>query len=336
MSDPSRLLEELADATRLNEGPEGVRKVLRAIYRSGPVPIRELARDLGIPVPVVAAVRGELETRGLAVRETGVKLTSLGVEILETACGIACKQRFTITSVTLLPEGVLSLVQEFAKIVEARPGADFTLDQSHATAETSIRRALYLYEHDAIEGRTILFLGDDDLTSIAVGLVSRHLGIKPARLVVLDVDDRLTGYIAACKEELHPVETVCRDLREALPESLMGKADVFFTDPPYTIDGLRLFGCRGVSALKQEVGKLGFVSFGHKSPSEGVAIGQTLSGLGLSLVEITPDFNQYDGAQLLAGSSQMIRLVYGGSSHLSGEFYKGPLYTRDVRGKKRG
>ena len=66
MSDPSRLLEELADATRLNEGPEGVRKVLRAIYRSGPVPIRELARDLGIPVPVVAAVRGELETRGLA------------------------------------------------------------------------------------------------------------------------------------------------------------------------------------------------------------------------------------------------------------------------------
>ena len=329
------LLAELAEATRLQEGAEGIRRVLRSIYREGPVPIRDLARDLGIPVPVVAAVRGELEKRGLAVRDVGVALTDEGITALQASAGIASRESFTLNGVFDLPDALWPLVDRFRAIASERPEADVTLDQSHATPETAIRRAAYLFEHDAIEGRSIIFLGDDDLTSIAVGLLSEHLGVRPERLVVCDVDDRLTRFIEQTAGDTVPVEVVHHNLRNPLDKNLVGAFDAFFTDPPYTIPGLDLFCKRGVAALGQEVGKMGFASFGHKGPQDTVGIGATLSGRQLAVIEIIPDFNRYDGAQLLAGSSQMIRVVSAGSSTVSGDVYSGPLYTRDMR-KRRG
>ncbi len=336
MAEASDLLEELAAATRLHEGSEGVRKILRSVFRTGPVPIRDLARDLGIPVPVVAAVRGELEKRKLAVRESGVMLTEQGVKALAGASGIACRARFEITSVLDLPESVLPLVSRFAELAEGRPGADVSLDQSHATAETAIRRALYLYENDAVEGRSLVFLGDDDLTSIAVGLVSEFLNVRPRRLTVLEVDDRLLSFLSETSGQPCPIDPVQHDLRQPIPAELADQFDVFFTDPPYTIPGLRLFVERGIRALRPEVGKLGFVSFGRKSPAESVEIGRALSDLGLASVEVVPDFNRYDGAQLLAGTSQMIRTVFGGQEAGANEAYEGLLYTRDAHRKPRG
>jgi predicted methyltransferase len=335
-TDGADLLAELATATRLQEGPEGVRKILRSIFRLGPVPIRDLARDLGIPVPVVAAVRGELEKRKLATRESGVALTDAGVEALGAGSGIACKARYKVTSVLDLPELVLPLVSEFSDIAEHRPDVDVSLDQSHATAETAIRRAIYLFEHDAIEGRSLLFLGDDDLTSIAVGLLSKQLAIRPSRITVLDTDDRLVSFILKSAPAECPVETILHDLRHPIPTAILSQFDAFFTDPPYTTEGLELFSSRGVSAFRPEVGKLGFVSFGRKSPGDTVEIGRILASLGLGVVEVIPEFNRYEGAQLLAGSSQMIRVVFSGGATVGDSSYEGPLYTRDKRKPSRG
>ena len=330
------LLLELAEAARLEEGPEGIRKILRAIFRMGPVPIRDLARYLGIPVPVVAAVRGELEKRGLATRDSGLALSETGIEALEDAAGIACRARFQVTSVNDLSESVLPLVPEFMDIAEDRPEVDVSLDQSHATAETAIRRAVYLFENDGIEGRKLLFLGDDDLTSVAVGLLSDHLGIRPQNLTVLDADERLVTFLRDSGTDTCPIETHHHDLRQPIPGSLVDSYDAFFTDPPYTIEGLRLFLSRATEALRSGVGPLGFVSFGRKSPQDTVAIGRVLADLGLGCVEMVPEFNRYEGAQMLAGSSQMIRVVSSGEGTASGDSYEGPLYTRDKRKQSRG
>jgi predicted methyltransferase len=333
--DGAGLLEDLATATRLHEGPEGIRKILRTIFRMGPVPIRDLARDLGIPVPVVAAVRGELEKRKLAIRASGVALTDDGVEALEAGSGISCKVRFKVTSVLDLPGSILALVPVFSDIADHRPEVDVSLDQSHATAETAVRRAIYLFEHDAIEGRSLLFLGDDDLTSVAVGLLAQHLDIKPRRITVLDTDDRLVSFLRESAPAECPIETIHHDLRHPVPDSITAQFDAFFTDPPYTTEGLKLFVSRGVKALRPEVGKLGFVCFGRKSPKDAVAAGGVLAELGLGTVEVIPDFNRYDGAQLLAGSSQMIRVVFSGDAPAGNDAYEGPLYTRDKRGQPR-
>ena len=63
--DGTRLLREVANAARLAEGPEGVRRVLRTVIQGGVVPLRDVAHRVGLPVPAVSAVRRELEKRGL-------------------------------------------------------------------------------------------------------------------------------------------------------------------------------------------------------------------------------------------------------------------------------
>lgn len=53
-------------------------------------------------------------------------------------------------------------------------------------------------------------------------------------------------------------------------------------------------------------------------------------------VEIVPDFNRYDGAQVPGGVSQMIRTVASSRPHsrIQGT-YAGPLYTADWKRDRR-
>ena len=330
------LLSDVAEAARLAEGPEGVRRVLRTILRRGPVPIREVARDLGIPVPVVAAVRGELESRGLLTRGAGISLTDEGLRLVEDEVGLKCRRIFSVEAPSIPLE--LAIVSDaLSNLAIHRPDVDRTLDQSHATIETAIRRAVYLYENDALEGRRLLFLGDDDLTSLSVALTARELGLGRLKVCVADVDARLVAFIneIASAEGL-PIEAFQHDLRLPFPESRAGTFDTFFTDPPYTLAGLALFISRGVEALIPEVGKQAFICFGRRSPAETSGMVDRILRSGLAPVEILPTFNDYVGAQLLAGQSQMIRCVCTGSGEaiVAGR-YDGPIYTADFR-KGRG
>jgi predicted methyltransferase len=229
------------------------------------------------------------------------------------------------------------LRQTLAEIGRNRPGVDVTLDQSHATPETALRRALLMYENDAMEGRDILILGDDDLLSVALGLFKSALsageGAAPGRIVALDVDGRLVEYISEVSErEGIGLESIAHDLREPLPAELQAAFDVFATDPPYTVEGLEVFVSRAVQALKPEKGKQGFISFAHKSPDQMVRVQRKLAEMGLFAKRVVPAFNQYEGAQILAGSSQMIHLISTSSTRptLTGS-YGGPMYTRDLK-----
>jgi hypothetical protein len=106
---------------------------------------------------------------------------------------------------------------------------------------------------------------------------------------------------------------------------------VFFTDPPYTLPGLELFVSRGVDALRTGAGKQGYVCFGQRTPIETAEAIGALAGMGLAPAEIVPDFNRYEGAQVLAGVSQMLRTVATPrlEPRISGT-YRGPLYTADA------
>jgi hypothetical protein len=55
------LLDRVAEATSLREGTTGVAQVLRIVHQEGKVTLRDLSHRLGLPIPVLAAVRGELE-----------------------------------------------------------------------------------------------------------------------------------------------------------------------------------------------------------------------------------------------------------------------------------
>ena len=329
--DGARLLREVANAARLAEGPEGVRRVLRTIIQGGVVPLRDVAHRVGLPVPAVSAVRRELEKRGLLQRGRGIQLTDAGTKLVEGDLGISCRRRFPRPDYPSLPLDMEEVLRRMGRFCDGRPAVDRTLDQSHATPQTAIRRALYLYENDALEGRDILVLGDDDLTSLAICVVSEFLGLRTGLIVALEIDSRLVAYLTeAVRGMRHAVDIVQHDLRGPLPADLRAAFDVFFTDPPYTLSGLKLFVSRGLEALGTDAGKQGYVCFGQRTPGDTAEAIGTLAGMGMAPAEIVPDFNRYDGAQVLAGVSQMIRTVAAPRSEsVVRGFYRGPLYTAD-------
>ncbi len=326
----SDLLCSVALDAQLSEGPEGVRQFLRCVYRaSRPIPIGDLARSCQLPLPVAAAVRGELEKRNLIERRGGIAFTEKG-KALAFDLGFSSIRRFTRPAYPELGEEFRVLIRRMELFCQDRPRVAVELDQSHATAETVLRRAVYMFEQDAIEGRNLIILGDDDLTSLAIRLVAEHLEIESPGLVVLECDTRLVDYLTEACEGDSGCTVLKHDLRENLPHDLLGRFDVFLTDPPYTIEGLKLFVSRGVEALQPVVRKQGFLCFGNRTPSDMSLVVRILSEMGLAPIEILPNFNTYVGAQVLAGVSQMIHtvstseLLPGISGH-----YTGPLYTAD-------
>ncbi|MSS70445.1 MAG: putative methyltransferase [Candidatus Latescibacteria bacterium] len=333
--DLATLLSDVAAATDLREGEEGVRAILSVVGRAGALSLRDLARRVRMPVPVVAAVRRELEKRGLLDRRGGLALSGKGLDLVDVEMDAApgCRCPACDGEGFVIPEAFSPLLYRLREMAADRPAVDVTLDQSHAAPETALRRALYLRESEALD-RDLLVLGDDDLTSLAVGLLRRQLHLK-GRLAVAEIDPRLVACLRRVSDaEGFDIEVHPHDLRAPLPGPLIGTFDAFLTDPPYTLEGLRLFVSRGGSALRPGVGRQAFICFGHRSPDEQREVVRTISDAGLGIVEMRPAFNRYDGAQLLAGVSAMIRAVTTSHTVPPEDPYNGPLYTADKNSRQ--
>ena len=163
--------------------------------------------------------------------------------------------------------GIIEFDDIIAKLklyMEQRPIPNTSLDQAFGKPVTAIRRAYFMLQNDDLEGRKILLLGDDDFTSLAIALLNITVDIT-----VLDIDMRLTDVIEKiANENNYGVNCLIHDLRKPLPDNLIEQFDTIFTDPPYTIPGLRLFLSRAVQALKREKGRKIYLAFPHRAPEE--------------------------------------------------------------------
>ncbi len=320
-------LSELAGRMTLKEGEEAVRRVLREIHRRGKVGTKDLARATRLPTPVAAAIRRELEKAGLVARKGGAVLTETGKEFVEGVLGMVADHRKTEGSTGIAPvhEPILEKLRGYSS---RRPSADPKLDQAHATPETALRRALYMLDGGNLAGRNVLFLGDDDLTSVAAGLLNVAKGIT-----VVDIDGRLLETITEISgEEGLGIECVLHDLREPLPEELRGAFDTFLTDPPYTLPGLELFMSRGIQALGWRKTSTAYLAYPDKPPLEMLEAHGAINWMGLFVDELIPRFNMYIGAEILGNTTSMFRLVVTGEARpiVTGQFYGG-IYTGELR-----
>ena len=109
------ILEEVAEATSLREGAAGVRRVIecaaagRGAGAIEGVPLKELARAAGLPLPVASAVRRELEKLGLFDRGGGVRLTEPAADLaVALAIGSAVVDRPLLPSLMAVGEVGLS------------------------------------------------------------------------------------------------------------------------------------------------------------------------------------------------------------------------------------
>lgn len=315
-------IEEVKTKVRLQEGVQVIEQLLVASYMRPGISTKELARHTYLPVPITAAIKKELIKAGALIQERGVRCTSAGKLYVEQQLGyggidIDLYQTLLAGEADWQME-LSDVLARLTEILDQRPQVDVQIDHS-------------------LIGKNILCVGDDDLVSISLGLLLKRLfpNAKEQRagLTVMDIDERFLRFIGdmAARED---ISVTCRyvDLRWPLPQEWTGQYDCFFTDPPYTLQGLTLFLSRGLSALKPEKGCPIFLSYAHKSPDFTWSMQREFVRMGLSVRQVQLHFNQYIGAQMIGNSGQMIVLTTTEFAEppIKGSF-EDELYTGEVR-----
>jgi predicted methyltransferase len=333
LTEQGRITGEVAAAVGLAEGALGVEAVLSALARLEPVSIRRLSRAVQLPVPIVASICGELRQRGIVSARRPAQLTVHGRRLfahgrLRLTDAASCPTCGGLGA--MLPGELSGVAAELAKISRQAPPPNLQLDQCHCTVGTKLRRVLAMHEADALVGRRILLLGDDDLVSLAIALVVRDFGAAETvtELAVLDVDDAVVDFIRTRLSGVRfPVACLRHDLRDPLPADLECRFDTVLTDPPYTMEGARLFLTRAAEALCGAGGNV-FFSFGSRRPGASFQVQQEIGALGFAIRRLQPDFNEYVGAGALGGTSHLYHLVATAAPRRSAVTgFAEPLYT---------
>ncbi|MGG3886954.1 bis-aminopropyl spermidine synthase family protein [Brevibacillus panacihumi] len=337
-------VEEVGARVKVDEGIQVIEKLLLACYFHPGISTKELARRTFLPIPVAAAIKKELIREGALEQKNGVHCTKEANRWVERRCGYRGINRALylklmeadMNEAVHLPEMKVileRLEEEFAR----RPQVNVQLDQSKCTTETSLRRAILCLKHHSLVGKKILCVGDDDLVSVSLGMLLQQLfpGIEvpQAQIDVVELDERFIRHIHEIADRAQlPIRCFPWDLRNPLPSEWHAQYDCFFTDPPYTLQGMSLFVSRGITALKQKKGLPVFLSFAHKSPDFMLAMNREFVRMGLTVHAAHQHFNQYEGAEMIANRSQMIVLETTAVTDAQvKDAFSDALYTGEVK-----
>lgn len=197
------------------------------------------------------------------------------------------------------------------------------LDQIYATTDTVVRRAHLLLEAGEHQ-RGLVFLGDDDLTSAAVQLAGAG-----RKVTALDTDQEILEILARyAARHAWEHDAVHHDLRHPIPKTMGGRYGAVFTDPPYALEGFRLFVSRAAGMLKPD-GRL-YVCFGQsrRASERGLQKQRVIGDAGFLVEAVWEDFNEYRGAEAIGSRSALwrCRVTPETRSLVRGEV-EGPLYT---------
>ena len=239
-----------------------------------------------------------------------------------TERGLAALARELVARGAVRPKAE-TWVQAYESVAARRGPAKTELDQVYATTDTIVRRAELLLDAGEHQ-RGLVFLGDDDLSSIAVQLAGAG-----RRTTVLDTDRDILNLLDRAAEE-HGFDHVGieHDLREPVPRALRRRFGAAFTDPPYALEGFRLFVSRAVSLLKPD-GRL-YVCFGHsrRASERGLQKQRVLCDAGFAIEAVFEDFNHYQGAESIGARSALWKCVVTPETRaLVPGSQQGPIYS---------
>lgn len=219
---------------------------------------------------------------------------------------------------------------EFLKTVGTRrPSPERKYDQFTATIETTARRASLLQFFSDIQDKRLLFIGDDDFTSVAVANIG---GAKD--VTVVDIDERILTEIEAISSgQSLGIKSVHYDARKKLPIELRKKFDVVFTDPPYTTQGIELFVSRAIESL-DEANKAAriYLCYGNsdRAKERFLPIYGVLTNSGLITRWVFDKFNRYQGAESIGSASSLFiaEVTLKTKPLIKGDYDK-PIYTNN-------
>ncbi len=148
----------------------------------------------------------------------------------------------------VVSEDFEEVAKTFYEIASQRPLPVDEFDQGYISPEDVLRRVFFIYERGDLAESEILVLGDDDLLSVAAALTQ-----LPARIVAIDIDDRLVEFLNGVAEEYGlKLEAEKYDVQKPLDSRLQRRFDVFVSDPVETLEGIKLFLSRGAASLRGE------------------------------------------------------------------------------------
>lgn len=206
----------------------------------------------------------------------------------------------------------------YSKYRGDRPKPDRNLDQFRATEETVLRRAVLLGNMPDVSQKHLLFLGDNDLTSVAFSLL-----FKAKRITVVDIDKRLLRFIEmVSQKERLPIGMFEHDLRDPFPKSEFKRYDIVFFDPPYTPEALNTWLIWAIESTitgypdrkkkKPEAlsRKRYILCYGYtdRETERGLKVQQIITSLGLVIQEKARDFNRYHGAKSIGSKGDFFVL----------------------------
>ncbi|MFJ9552711.1 bis-aminopropyl spermidine synthase family protein [Nocardiopsis sp. NPDC101807] len=261
----------------------------------------DLVRGTGVAYTLVSSLLTALDEAGELAAESAGRQSRVRLARPSGYAGAACDDLADPVA-HLLPRYARAHA-ELARAVAEGPASDLDLDHVTATADTALRRALFLATRFDLHDRVLLCVGDHDLTSIALTLVC-----PGARAEVVDIDERVLAHIDALADRLDlRVRTHTADLRLGLPSTVRGVADVVFTDPPYTADGVELFVRRGVEGMADPRRGRVLVAYGasETTPKLAAATQSRLARMDLLFEAVWPDFNRYHGAESIGAASDL-------------------------------
>jgi len=171
-------------------------------------------------------------------------------------------------------------------IFEGRPKATLALNQQFCTPQTTFRRVHRMMQNLAPGRDKVLFLGDDDLGSVA--LASQFSG----DIHMLDLDERLLDFIAEKAPQVHR-HTV--DLDAGMPKTFHEAFDAVMLDPHWFYGGAKVFLEKAVYCLKQTPEARLYMSLCPLFTGEEITkLHNRIHSLGLLILELRPFFNWYD------------------------------------------
>ena len=336
-------IEMVNENVTIKEGITMLEQFLLTVYFESPISNKVLARKLMLPVPLISAIKKEFIKLGLFVQYRGMTITDKGKAYAEKTFGLKSIDKELYLKLCQndvdLEELLYKYLDTLEEILNNRPLADRSLDQAHCTYLTSFFRSVLTIDYRCLLNKKILCLGDDDLVSISIGLLLKQLygdiTHNKTEIHVVDMDKRYLSYIETTAEKYQlPIKCHQMDLREPMGDQFKHQFDCFFTDPPYTLNGLELFLSRGISALKKIKGLPVFLSFAHKSFDESYEMLRKFYEMGLCLNQIIPGFNEYEGAAIIGNIGQL-EVLYTtsktNSTIKSDQRFIRNLYTREVK-----
>lgn len=288
------------DVAKKLELPIKVVKEMLWVLQAGPIDNRTLIQRTGLARNVINRIKREL-AEWLEPVADKTQLNAEGVAEAKEVVGVGFQPNEVMWGFLENDSKYPQMVQWIEDLRGKRPASRRGWDQFAATAQTTARRALLMNFLGDIEGKRLMFLGDDDLMSATAAKF-----FCPEKVMVLDIDPRMLAWVKKAGEG--KVTVTEYDARKPLPLDQRGNYDVVFTDPPYTRAGVEVFVARSVEALVAG-GGTGRVYFCYgnsdRSKERFIPVQEVIVKQGLMLRWVLDKFSRYTGAESIGSTSSL-------------------------------